>query len=99
MAPFGQGNRRPVFCTTHVELNQPPRRIGSSGRHLSLSLVQHGVKLRAVAFGQGDWADELAAVQQPLAVAFQPVINEYRGRRSVELHLSDWRVGSRVPVA
>jgi hypothetical protein len=26
-----------------------------------------------------------------LDVAFRPVINEFRGRQSVELHLVDWR--------
>jgi hypothetical protein len=27
----------------------------------------------------------------PLSVAFQPVINHFRGRMSVELHLADWQ--------
>ena len=47
--------------------------------------------LRAVAFGGGEWADDLAAANAPLDVAFRPVINTFRGRRSVELHLVDWR--------
>ena len=56
-----------------------------------MKLSQHGVTLRAVAFGGGDWADELAAVDGPMDVAFRPVINNFRGRQSVELHLVDWR--------
>ncbi|HUY89118.1 MAG TPA: hypothetical protein VMV10_10315, partial [Pirellulales bacterium] len=43
------------------------------------------------AFGGGEWADELAAVEGPLSIAFRPVINEFRGRRTVELHLVDWQ--------
>ena len=58
---------------------------------MALRLAQHGVRLRAVAFGGSEWADELAQSQRPIAVAFRPVVNEYRGRRSVELHLADWR--------
>jgi single-stranded-DNA-specific exonuclease len=91
LAPFGQGNARPLFCASGVTLAEPPRTIGSGGRHLSLKLSQHGVTLRAVAFGGGEWADELAAADRPLDVAFRPVINTFRGRRNVELHLVDWR--------
>jgi single-stranded-DNA-specific exonuclease len=47
--------------------------------------------MRAVAFGWGEAADEIAGVQGDLDIAFKPVINEYRGRRSVEMHLVDWR--------
>lgn len=98
LAPFGAGNRRPLICATGVRLTEAPRRIGNGGRHLALSLVQHQVKFRAVAFGNGDWADELPA-DAPLQIAFRPTINEYRGRRSVELQLADWRVDQAAPQA
>ncbi len=98
LAPFGQANPRPVFCTSGVELVEPPRTIGSGGRHLSLKLAHHKVKLRAVAFGKGDWADQLANISGALDVAYRPVINEFRGRRSVELHLIDWR-NAHSPIA
>ena len=52
---------------------------------------QHGVKLRAVAFGQGDWVEELDQLKGPIDIAYRPVINEFRGRRTVEMHLVDWR--------
>jgi single-stranded-DNA-specific exonuclease len=91
LAPFGEGNARPLLCATGVSLAEPPRAIGSGGRHLSLKLSQHGVTLRAVAFGGGEWVEELSALDRPLDVAFRPVINTFRGRRNVELHLVDWR--------
>jgi single-stranded-DNA-specific exonuclease len=47
--------------------------------------------MRAVAFGQGDAAEELAQIQGGLDIVFKPVINDYRGQRSVEMHLVDWR--------
>jgi single-stranded-DNA-specific exonuclease len=47
--------------------------------------------MRAVAFGGGDWEAELARLGGPLSIAFRPVINTYGGRRSVEMHLADWR--------
>ncbi|MCL4203143.1 MAG: single-stranded-DNA-specific exonuclease RecJ [Pirellulaceae bacterium] len=98
LAPFGEGNPRPVLCATGVSLSEPPRRIGNGERHLSLKLKQYGVSLRAVAFGLGEAADEISQVDGDLDIAFRPVINDYRGRRSVEMHLVDWRP-SHVPLA
>lgn len=92
LAPFGHGNSRPVLCASEVRLAAPPKRIGSTGRHLSMMFDQHGVKIRAVAFGGGDWEQELSSVDGPLSIAFRPVINHYRGRVSVEIHLDDWRI-------
>jgi single-stranded-DNA-specific exonuclease len=94
LAPFGQGNPRPVLCATHVQLLEAPRRMGSGERHLSTRLAQHGVRMRAVAFGRADWAEHLSATDRPIDVAFQPVINEFQGRRRVELQLLDWRPSS-----
>jgi single-stranded-DNA-specific exonuclease len=94
MAPFGHGNERPMLCTTEVRLAEPPKRIGSTGRHLALRFEQHGVALRAVAFGGADWEQDLIAASGSLAVAFKPVINSYRGRHTVEMHLADWRCGN-----
>ncbi|MCE5269257.1 MAG: single-stranded-DNA-specific exonuclease RecJ [Planctomycetaceae bacterium] len=91
LAPFGHGNTRPLLCTTGVTLAGPPKPLGATGHHLAMNLAQHGISLRAVAFGGGDWADDLAAVDGPLDIAFRPVINSFRGRQSVELHLVDWR--------
>ena len=95
LAPFGEGNRRPLFCTTGVTLDGEPRTIGHGDRHLSLRLTQNGIGFRAVAFGAADWAEPLAKLQDPFDVAFHPVINNFRGRRSVELHMVDWRAASK----
>ncbi len=91
LAPFGNGNTRPVLCVSNVRLAGPPRRMGNGGRHLSMTFEEHGVKMRAVAFGGGDWEEELSQSGEQLSIAFQPVINNWRGRSSVEIHLADWR--------
>jgi single-stranded-DNA-specific exonuclease len=92
LAPFGHGNERPILCTTNVRLAEPPRRIGETGHHLSLRFEQHGIAMRAVAFGGGDWEDDLNRASGPLAVAFKPIINNFRGRTTVEMQLTDWRM-------
>ncbi|MCA9133416.1 MAG: single-stranded-DNA-specific exonuclease RecJ [Planctomycetales bacterium] len=93
LAPFGMGNPRPLFCAVGVELVEPPKLLGESGRHMSAQLSQHGKRLRAVAFGQAEeWLPQLTDLTQRIDLAFRPVINDYRGFRKVELHLVDWRM-------
>jgi len=92
LAPFGHGNLRPVLCASEVRLAGEPKRIGNTGRHLSMTFDQHGVKMRAVAFGGGEWHEALTRVDGPMSIAFRPVLNHFRGRTSVEIHLDDWRV-------
>lgn len=99
LAPFGEANRRPVICASGVTLDEPPQRIGGGQRHLALKLSQHGVKMRGVAFGGGDWFDELSQARGPLDIALRPVINEFNGFRKVEAHITDWRVSVAAPAA
>jgi|LakMenEpi03Aug12_release.lakeMendotaPanAssembly.Ray.scaffolds.fasta_scaffold113456_2 single-stranded-DNA-specific exonuclease len=91
LAPFGEGNRRPTLCASGVTLAEPARTIGQSGKTLQLRLVQHGAAIRGVAFGGGEWLPHLPAPGEPFHVAFRPKINEYRGRRSAEVEVVDWR--------
>ena len=91
LAPFGQGNPRPVLCCSDIELPVPPKTMGGGDRHLNAQLRHGQVTLRAVAFGKGEWADALAKHNGPVEIAYRPVINEFRGRRNVEIHLVDWR--------
>lgn len=99
LAPFGNSNPAPVFCAVGLTLDEPPKKIGGGGRHLSLRLSQFRTSVRAVSFGNGEWADELAGLNGPLDAVFRPVINDFRGRRSVELQLLDWRVSQAAVIA
>ncbi|MFN5320526.1 MAG: single-stranded-DNA-specific exonuclease RecJ [Planctomycetota bacterium] len=97
LAPFGQENPRPVICATGVQLVEPPKKMGSDGRHLALRVSQDRTKLRAVGFGKADWSEQLGAGEgQLFDFAFKPVINDFNGMRRVELQLIDFRP-SRCP--
>ena len=91
LAPFGQSNPRPVMCAMGVELAEPARPMGSEGRHLSVRLKQHDAFIRGVAFGKGDWLKDLSDTSRRYDFAFRPVINDFRGRRNVEVQLIDYR--------
>jgi single-stranded-DNA-specific exonuclease len=92
LSPFGAGNPRPLFYASGVTLAEPPKAMGKTGRHMSVSFQQHYTKVRAVAFGQAEhWMADMTACTAPIDIAFRPVINEFRGFRKVELHLVEWR--------
>lgn len=91
LGPFGEANPEPRFAARRVELTEPPKTMGEGDRHLALRVSQHRTKMRVVAFGRGEWAEEIAAVEGPVSISFAPQINSYRGFESVQLHLHDWR--------
>ena len=91
LGPFGEKNPRPIFAATKVEVIGEPQKMGEGERHLSLKLRHYGTVMRAVAFGQADWADEIAALDGAMSVSFKPVINSFRERQTVEMHLQDWQ--------
>jgi single-stranded-DNA-specific exonuclease len=88
MAPFGQGNPRPVVAIRGCQLLRPAKRMGKTGGHVSMVLGHNGTRMRAIGFGMGDLADALAAVRH-VDVAGKPVLNTFNGRTNVELHLTD----------
>lgn len=92
LAPFGVGNRKPVLCTSGATISEPPKHIGGGDRHMTVRLKQGGTTMRAVAFGHGEWVGEMSNLDQPIDIAFRPVLNSFAGRTNVELHLVDWRV-------
>ncbi len=91
LGPFGMGNRKPLLCFENVELAAAPKRVGKTGDHLSLYLKQGNTRTRAIAFGKGDWCDRLFA-GSIIDLAAEPSINEFNGRRSVELEVKDLRM-------
>ena len=89
LEPYGAGNPRPTLVMTGVQVAS--RALVGSGRHLKLKLIKNGVTLDGIFFSAGD---ELPPAGSRIDVAFCPQINEYRGVRSVQLHLIDLRPGA-----
>jgi single-stranded-DNA-specific exonuclease len=88
LGPFGHGNRRPVFCCRDVEIAATPRRVGKTGDHLQLLVRQNGTAIKCIAFGYGSKDTHLRAGTR-IDLAVEPSINEFNGRKSVELEVRD----------
>jgi single-stranded-DNA-specific exonuclease len=90
LGPFGVGNRKPVFATSWLELADEPRCVGRSGEHLQLALRQQDAVMKGIAFGAAGQADALKEFRR-CRVAFEPIVNEFNGRRRVELQVIDFK--------
>ena len=89
LSPYGEANRPPVFATDNLEIVGQPRILGSQGKHLSFYVRQGDVSLRAIAFGMGEHYKAISDGSRRCALAYQPKINDWQGRRSVELEVKD----------
>jgi single-stranded-DNA-specific exonuclease len=90
MAPFGVGNPKPRLATDPVELVDQPRAVGNGGQHLQFTVRQGRTYRKAIAFGRGTRLQQLADHRR-MRLAFEPIINDWGGRRKVELKVIDWK--------
>jgi single-stranded-DNA-specific exonuclease len=92
LAPHGPANPAPVFVSQGLRLAEPPRAVGD-GSHLLLQLRSGAHALKAMAFKMGARQDELR-MGAPLAVAYTPKWNTFRGATNLELEVLDFQVGA-----
>ncbi len=88
LGPFGVGNPKPKLATDWVTLAGEPRCVGSNQDHLQASFHQNGVRLKAIGFGMGSQIEDLKQHRR-CRIAFEPILNDYNGRRTVEMQILD----------
>ncbi len=91
LEPFGNGNAQPVLKSSGLVVRHV-RRMGSDGQHVKLEAASNeGTTLQLLAFN----APEAFFVEPGTVVSawYQPDINEWMGRRSVEGKLLHLEVG------
>ena len=88
LEPYGAGNPKPVFSLSGVTVTCMSD-VGG-GRHLKMRASRDGRTVDMIFFSVTRNKSGLA-VGDKADVAFYPQINEYRGSRTVQLHLVDLR--------
>jgi single-stranded-DNA-specific exonuclease len=88
LGPFGPGNPAPRLATGWVELAAEPRCVGRSGEHLSATFRDGAVRLRSIGFGKASFEQPLKESRR-CRLAFEPIINEFKNRRTVEMQVLD----------
>lgn len=88
LKPTGQGNPVIQFVVKNVTQARPLQRMGAEKQHLKLWVTDGKATHEAVWWGAGK---EAALPVGRFDLAFAPQINEYNGRRTVQLKVLDWR--------
>ncbi len=88
LAPFGRGNPRPRFLLEGVRLTAPPRRVGSTGAHVQMTIGKDGRVGRGIAFKMGSLAEQLR-VGEELNLVVEPKVDVFNGREKVDLVICD----------
>lgn len=88
LEPFGNGNTQPILRTNAVKVLRT-RRMGTEAQHVKLEVLSRdNTKLELLAFGAPEHFFVELGVE--VTVWYQPDVNEWQGRRTVEgklLHL------------
>ncbi|MCR4675151.1 MAG: single-stranded-DNA-specific exonuclease RecJ [Lachnospiraceae bacterium] len=105
LEPFGNGNKKPAFAAGNVSIGSITR-IGKEKQFLRFSFLADGGKIDGLFFGDSDTLveklkDKFSAEEvekafdgkpnnTKLSVSYYPQINEFRGRRSVQMIVNDY---------
>ena len=87
LEPTGADFAPPAFLSTNLRILLC-RRVGAEGQHLKLRLEGEGARIDAIGFGMGDRAPRLPS---HIDAAYHFEVNEFNGRRSLQLNLLDIR--------
>jgi single-stranded-DNA-specific exonuclease len=99
LKPTGQGNPGVQFCARNLTHARPLQRIGADRRHVKMWVTDgtpspHGdYGAASVATLEAIWwnGGEASLPVGKFDLAFAPQINEFNGRRTVQLKVLDWR--------
>jgi single-stranded-DNA-specific exonuclease len=91
LEPHGVGNPRPLLLASQVQVAGEPRLVGEQKNHLQLKLSQGDVQVKAIAWNMAEKGSKLRP-DMTCSVVFQPAVNEWNGRRDVQLEVRDFAI-------
>jgi len=90
LGPFGKGNTKPLFTSAGVNLLDSPYLVKNN--HLKLRVTEGGPVREAIGFKMGDKLSLLTGENTGVDLAYSLEINEWRGAKTIQLHLKDIRL-------
>ena len=92
LEPFGQGNEKPLFAQKGLHIRDF-RILGRNRNAVKLSLVtEQGLAMDGLLFTEGDrFAEELGS-QRTMDVIYYPDVNEYNGRKSLQIVIREYKL-------
>ncbi len=90
--PFGAGNERPIFMSTHLTIEGEPRLVGAEKNHVQFRVRQQSTVMKGIAFNMGDrWEELLRCKETGCSMVYHPTINSYNGASWVEITVLDFQ--------
>jgi single-stranded-DNA-specific exonuclease len=93
MSPHGPGNPAPHFVIRGLQHQRPPQRMGKENQHVKFR-VTDGHEMREAVFW--NCGPDGALPDATFDLAVNPQINEFNGRRTVQLKVLDWSASEPV---
>ncbi|WP_270840662.1 single-stranded-DNA-specific exonuclease RecJ [Mediterraneibacter faecis] len=91
LEPFGKGNEKPLFAESKLRVIQP-RIFGKNRNVLKCRLEdQQGNQMEAVYFGEVEDCLQQMEKKQIMSFTYYPSINEYMGRRTIQLTIVNYQ--------
>ena len=91
LEPFGKGNGKPLFAESKLRVIQP-RIFGKNRNVLKCRLDdQQGNQMEAVYFGEVEDCLQQMEKKQIMSFTYYPSINEYMGRRTIQLTIVNYQ--------
>ena len=91
LEPFGKGNGKPLFAESKLRVIQP-RIFGKNRNVLKCRLEdQQGNQMEAVYFGEVEDCLRQMEKKQFMSFTYYPSINEYMGRRTIQLTIVNYQ--------
>jgi len=87
LQPVGPGNPAAHFCARNLAHQRPLQRLGSAKQHVKMWVTDSATVCEAVWWGAGDECLPTGRFD----LAFVPQVNEYNGRKTVQLKVLDWK--------
>ena len=87
LKPTGMGNPMVQFCARNLSHAKPLQRMGANKQHVKLWVSDGAVTHEAVWWNAGDGSLPVGKFD----LAFAPAVNEFNGRRTVQLKVLDWQ--------
>ena len=91
LEPHGVGNPKPILASNLVRVVGEPKVVGPRQNHIQVRFCQGDTTLKAIAWNMAERGKVLTAGKL-CSIAFHPSINEWNGRREVQLELKDFRL-------
>ena len=91
LEPYGIGNPRPVLMADRVRIAADPRPVGDRKQHVQFRFEQGGAIVKGIGWNLAERARKLLA-GTVCSIAFHPSINDWNGRREVQLEVKDFQL-------